>query len=223
MKNILFSILVGLYATLYVGLVAQEEDPGEVQDVAEAEVNLVVTLADVEQMLFGNKVLIQRAKFYAELVKKADGNGNVVIDPSQQAVLERRNPGMTVKQRRVQNLANKMRDKIQFSTLGNAYKGTKETLDSLRATLAEKRAALVPLKDRHEEIKPLLKAFRDNPPNLEEDIATRDALIVERNQLISDAAAIEADITATQEAIDQARAEIVSLKTKIKNKRNNEE
>jgi len=211
-------MLIQLYLVSAMRVCGQESDPA--LEPVEVSTALTLTLGDIEKMLFSSEVLQARARFYHTLARKADGNGNVVVTASEQAVLQRRYPGVSPSERRVNDLANAMRDRVNLQALADQFESMKRERDSLRSVLDADRLVQQAKSSRRTEVLSRIENYQNNTPTEPAAVAEFDALKAERGQLNTDLSELNTKILATRDAVTQLNADLVSLRERIQTLKN---
>lgn len=211
---------------LVIGLstaVAQEEPvevlPVEVPDVT-GEVTMTLNLADIENMLFSSPVLRQRARFYHQLAAKADGNGNVPVNASEQAVLQRRYPGLAPVERRLNDKAAEMRDRIYLDGLVKQMESLRTQRDNLKASFDAAVAERDAKQARRLEVVAAIQNYQENTPTEPAAIQEFEDLKAERLVLIDEIQALNDTIISTRDALVSANEDLLALRDRIQSIRN---
>lgn len=203
--------------------VAQDEPVEDVQvdipDVS-AEVTMTLNLADIEKMLFSSPVLQERARFYHQLASKSDGNGNVPVNAAEQAVLQRRYPGLAPVERRLNDKASEMRDRIYLGGLVKEMENLRTQRDSLKASFDSLRATRDAKVERRDVVIAAIQNYQENTPTEPAAIQEFNDLKAERLVLIDEIQALNDQVISTRDALISANEDLVALRDRIQSIRN---
>lgn len=191
----------------------QDEDP-----VANTSVSM--TLGDIEKMLFSSEVLQERARFYHSIASRADGNGVVNVTAAEQAVLSRRFPGLSPVQKRVNELAAAMREKVELQSLVDQIKTQREARDALLASRDADLASLDTKRTRRDVVVAAITGYRSTPPANPAQEQEFTDLKAERLTLNDEISTLTTRLDATRAAIEEANTSITSLRERIDALRN---
>lgn len=191
----------------------QDEDP-----VANTSVSM--TLGDIEKMLFSSEVLQERARFYHSIASRADGNGVVNVTAAEQAVLSRRFPGLSPVQKRVNELAAAMREKVELQSLVDQIKTQREARDALLASRDADLASLDTKRTRRDVVVAAITGYQSTPPANPAQEQEFTDYKAERLTLNDEISTLTTRLDATRASIKEANSSIASLRDRIDALRN---